>query len=364
MPRETDLLLEQEYGNKVMGIRGGDLVFLYNLDTDVLHGGFVAESDGFYSESEGLFDGKYPYQVKVIPEEPELKMQGASRVLKKLRVNWRDILSETGAKTLLSIMRGNNKLILTAKPDALIDDSYLPPVFSTTLWDYPTQSYGDIPKGNNKYPGVTPAFIIYNMIHRYTNPGDIVLDPMAGSGTTIDVCKGEKRRVVALDIVPVRKDIIQADARNLPLKDEIVDMVFVDSPYGDNIRYNEHPQNIGRIAASEESFYDELEEVMAECFRVIKKGRYLSWLIGDQWAKRVFVPVGFLLYQRLTKYFEPVDIVCVARRNQSSNTPFWHSKAIAHNFFLRGFKYLILVRKPDESQKRRKTMIKWRMYER
>ncbi|MDK2795324.1 MAG: hypothetical protein PWQ22_655 [Archaeoglobaceae archaeon] len=38
------------------------------------------------------------------------------------------------------------------------------------------------PKGDNKYPGVTPALVIHNMIWRYTDPGDLVVDPMADAG--------------------------------------------------------------------------------------------------------------------------------------------------------------------------------------
>jgi hypothetical protein len=40
---------------------------------------------------------------------------------------------------------------------------------------------------------------------------------------------------LGFDIVPYRKDIKQADARNLPLKDKIADFIFIDSPYSDNI---------------------------------------------------------------------------------------------------------------------------------
>ncbi len=75
---------------------------------------------------------------------------------------------------------------------------------TTTLWDYPTQNYGKKLHGNNKYPGVTPAFVIWNLIQRYTLENDLVIDPMCGSGTTIDVCKEENRRVLGFDIVPFR----------------------------------------------------------------------------------------------------------------------------------------------------------------
>ncbi|MEN3039428.1 MAG: DNA methyltransferase [Candidatus Kryptonium sp.] len=367
---------KRAYAYKVLAIKKGDFVFLYNLDTDIIYGTFKAKSDGSYDESIEIFNGKYPYYVDVEPLGEILKVHGASKIFKKLGISWRDILTYKGVKVLQSFIDNSkslttdllfeyefNKANLSVRKEKLVDETFRPPIFSTTLWDYPKQSYGDTPKGDNKYPGVTPAFIIYNLIHRYTSPGDLVCDPMAGSGTTIDVCKEEKRRCIAFDISPTRQDIIQADARNLPLKDDSVDMVFIDSPYGDNIRYNDHPFNIGHISATDERFYDELEKVMVECYRILKDGKILAWLIGDQWAKGVFVPVGFKVYERLTKYFEPMDIVCVARRNQSSNTPFWHNKAIEHNFYLRGFKYLIIVRKVKE-RKERKVKVKWNYYER
>lgn len=240
-----------------------------------------------------------------------------------------------------------------------------PSLEATTLWDYPTQSYGETPKGNNKYPGVTPAFVIYNLVQRYTTPGDLVVDPMCGSGTTIDVCKEENRRVIGYDISPVRPDIIQNDSRNIPLEDNSVDMVFIDSPYSDNIRYNEHPDCIGKISCEEERFYDELEKVMEECYRILKPGKVLGWLIGDQWVKKRFTPVGFRIYQRLCKYFDTVDIVCVVRRGQTSNTALWYHRAIKFNFFLRGFKYLFIMRKPDRKDKEDKyRKIEWTKYER
>jgi len=92
----------------------------------------------------------------------------------------------------------------------------------------------------------------------------------------------------------------------------------------------------------------------------------MGWLIGDQWVKRKFTPVGFKIYEMLTEKvkFEPIDIICVARRNQSSNTRIWHYRAQKFNFFLRGFKYLILVKKPEEREVKSKkiTKIKWQKY--
>ena len=216
---------------------------------------------------------------------------------------------------------------------------------TTTLWDFPTQNYGNILHGDNKYPGVTPAFIIWNLIQRYTKEGDLVIDPMCGSGTTIDVCKEEKRRVLGFDIVPYESDIEQADARKLPLKKEVADFVFIDSPYSDNIKYNNHPDNIGNISCENSLFFKRLDEVTKEMCRILKPWKYIAWLIGDQAKKKKFVPVGFKLYSILERYFNPVDIICVTRHNQTSNTPLWHERARKYNFYLRGFKYLIIMQK-------------------
>jgi adenine-specific DNA-methyltransferase len=177
-------------------------------------------------------------------------------------------------------------------------------------------------------------------------PEDLVAYPMCGSGTTIDVAKEEGREVIGCDIAPYRDDISQIDARSIPLAENSVDFVFIDSPYSDNIKYSDHPACIGNISCEKEEFFDELERVAKEIHRILKPSKVVAWLIGDHWRKKSgLIPVGFKLYQRLLKYFEPVDLVCVARRHQTSNTPLWHQRARKYNFYLRGFKFLLIMRK-------------------
>lgn len=354
------------YGDKVFQIEKGDFLFLLNIDKDILYGPFLAQSKGAKNIEIDAWGGKYPYQVKISHNGEAKFLEKAKKIFEQLNIDWKnEILDPERTDILVKLLNGEKQDLDKIKLSSLSLDEK-PKLEATTLWDYPKQSYGKTPKGDNKYPGVTPAFIIYNLIKRYTEPGDTVLDPMAGSGTTIDVCKEENRNCIAYDIVPTRNDIIQNDARHLPLEDNSIDMIFIDSPYGDNIKYNDHPDNIGNISAEKEEFYNELEKVMKECYRVLKEGKVLAWLIGDQWVKKKFTPVGFRVYERLCKYFEPIDIICVVRRGQTSNTGIWYNRAIRFNFYLRGFKYLLLMRKPilskDKKEKSRK--IKWTRYER
>ncbi len=151
------------------------------------------------------------------------------------------------------------------------------PVFeTTTLWDFPNQNYGDKPHGNNKFSGVTPASVIWNLLLRYTKEEDLVVDPMCGSGTTIDVAKELNRRVVGYDIVSFRNDIVQNDARLIPLQDNSVDFVFIDSPYSDNIKYSDHPACIGKISCEKEEFFTELEKVAKEIHRILKPNKVMA----------------------------------------------------------------------------------------
>ena len=84
----------------------------------------------------------------------------------------------------------------------------------TTLRDYPSQHYGKTIQGSAQYRGATPSYVIWNLLSRYTREGDLVLDPMCGSGTTLDVCTDLGRRGVGFDLQPQRDDIQLGDARS------------------------------------------------------------------------------------------------------------------------------------------------------
>ena len=348
------------HGDGVLQIKRGDFLFLINMDSDTLKGPYIAESGGAKDLVPDAWRGKYPYQVRISKNGEVHEISNAKKILAQAGIGPHDSLDADSALQFSRYLENPDaklELALVANPKPRLE--------STTLWDYPKQSYGSTPKGSNKYAGVTPAFVIYNMIKRYTEPGDLVLDPMAGSGTTLDVCKEEGRKCIAYDVSPVRPEVKQNDARKLPLDDATIDMIFIDSPYGDNIAYNDHPQNIGRISAESPEFYSELEKVMSECHRVLKPGKVIGWLIGDQWVKKKFTPVGFHVYNSLCKYFEPVDLIAVARRSQTSNTGVWHGRALRFNFYLRGFKYLFIMRKrADDTVSDEKRKVSWKQYDR
>jgi adenine-specific DNA-methyltransferase len=226
---------------------------------------------------------------------------------------------------------------------------------STTLWEYPSQDYGTTPHGDTGFLGATPAWVIWNLLQRYTRQGDVVLDPMCGSGTTVDVAAELDRQPLGFDLAPTRPDIRQGDARHLPIKNRTVDFAFVDPPYSTHVQYSDDKRCIGKLDASplngpaaENPYYLALSQVFDELNRVLKPRRYLAVYVSDSFKKgKPFMPIGFELFSILRQRFVPIDIIAVVRQNRKLSRNHWHTEAVKGNFFLRGFNYLLIFKKPD-----------------
>jgi adenine-specific DNA-methyltransferase len=218
----------------------------------------------------------------------------------------------------------------------------------TTLWDYPSQHYGPGVQGSPLYKGATPSYIIWNLLQRYTRPNDLVVDPCCGSGTTMDVARELKRRALGYDVHPTRKDIFRVDARKLPPElTGKADFVFIDPPYATHLDYGPDPRDIGKLEASDGAYYQAMESVFAEIHRILKPGRHMGLYVCDSFVKdKGFYPLGFELFTRLRAKFEPVDIVAVVRHNKTLEMGNYRKAAEEGNFFLRGFNYLFIMRKP------------------
>jgi len=220
---------------------------------------------------------------------------------------------------------------------------------STTLWEYPSQHYGNSIQGDQSYKGATPSWIIWNLLERYTRKNDLVIDPMCGSGTTIDVARDMNRRALGYDLSPQRSDISKCDSRKLPLEDGKADFVFVDPPYSTHIEYSDDPRCIGKLDAQDPLYYESMGRVISEIHRVMRNRRYMALYCSDSFKKKKpFCPIGFDLFSLLRQHFTPVDIISVVRHNQKLKRGNWHREAINGNFFMRGFNYLFIMKKEVE----------------
>lgn len=79
-------------------------------------------------------------------------------------------------------------------------DEYLTtPEYSrrSNLWTYPTGQHDDY---SNGHPAIFPEALAHDHIISWSNPGDLILDPMAGSGTTCKMAVATGRNYLGFDI--------------------------------------------------------------------------------------------------------------------------------------------------------------------
>lgn len=61
-----------------------------------------------------------------------------------------------------------------------------------------------------KYATQKPVKLLERVVHLYTRPGDVCLDPFAGSGTLGRACKSLQRSYILFDINPEAKQVFEA----------------------------------------------------------------------------------------------------------------------------------------------------------
>lgn len=157
----------------------------------------------------------------------------------------------------------------------------------SSVWDFGNR---DNYAGDANFYGNAPTQVVEQCILRLTKETDFVVDPMAGSGTTIDVCKAYNRKVKAFDLTPTRKEVVQNDSRNIPLRDFSTDLVFLHPPYWDMVKYSIKQNDISRLPLN--NFLDSMTQIINESQRILKKDKYLCILIGDIVRKGKFISLS------------------------------------------------------------------------
>lgn len=186
----------------------------------------------------------------------------------------------------------------------------------TTVWSFPSR--GNWASHTPQYRGNWPPEVVRNIITLYSKPGDTVLDPMVGGGTTPVECKLLNRNSISVDINPdaiaITRDRLDlpkeltinlnptkhrtyvGDTRNLDLiNNNSVDLITAHPPYVNIIKYTNKRE--GDLSQLDDylQFYREFCKAIQEYYRVLKPGGYCAVLIGDTHNKGHCVPVSFRL---------------------------------------------------------------------
>ena len=246
----------------------------------------------------------------------------------------------------------------------------------TSVWSF--KQRGNWATHSGEYRGNWSPYIPRNIILKYSDPGDLVLDYFCGSGTTAIECKLLGRKCIALDIndqaIELTKtnlnfsvdeqgslfgqetgvqiyepQVMVGDARDLSvLPENSIDLICAHPPYANIIHYTE--SNINDLSSlGFDDFLAEMAKVAKESFRVLKPGKKCTILIGDSRKQKHVIPLGFKLIQVYLEAGFKLKELIIKRQYNCKTTGFWYSNSIKHNFLLLSHEYLPIFEKPAEN---------------
>ncbi|MDI6769575.1 MAG: DNA methyltransferase [Anaerolineales bacterium] len=275
------------------------------------------------------------------------------------------ITQEYGAN-ISSMVRKRTKIILWEpkgyKPEA------------TTIWSF--KNRGNWATHDGRYRGNWSPYIPRNVILRYTQPGDAILDYFSGGGTTAVESKLLGRRCIARDINPdaltltrenidfqiplnmfsgngmnYQPELVLGDARDLSsIGDETIDLICAHPPYAGIINYSADlvEGDLSRLSVSE--FITEMHKVAQESYRVLKPGRKCAILIGDSRKSKHIVPIAFQTIRAFLNAGFLLRELVIKRQHNCKTTGFWYSNSIRYNFLLLAHEFLPIFEKPETTK--------------
>ena len=229
-----------------------------------------------------------------------------------------------------------------------------------TVWSFPDR--GKWATHDAKYRGNWSPYIPRNLLLRYSNEGDLILDQFAGGGTTLVEAKLLNRNVIGVDINNNALErckekcdfeyensgkvyFYEADARNLNfIPDESIDFICTHPPYANIIKYSEDIENdLSHLEVKD--FLIEMEKVASESYRVLKKDKFCAILMGDTRQKGHIIPMSF----EVMKIFEKVGFktkeIIIKEQHNCKATGFWKTNSVKYNFLLIAHEYLFVFKK-------------------
>ncbi len=240
-----------------------------------------------------------------------------------------------------------------------------------TVWSFPER--GDWATHVGNYRGNWSPYIPRNLILKYTVPGDVVCDPMVGSGTALVECKLLGRAAIGMDVNPdaamvamnrtdfdveplVQGEVASevqiyiGDARNLDrVSSESIDLVATHPPYSGIIPYS-RGLVVGDLSSlSLPEFVSEIGRFAAECFRILKPNKHCAILIGDTRKHRHYIPIHLgILNKFLEAGFVVKEDIIKLQHNTKGAREMWNGHK--YDFYKIGHEHLYVFRKPDANE--------------
>ena len=138
--------------------------------------------------------------------------------------------------------------------------------------------------------------------------------------------------------------LIKADSTNLRgiVPDNCIDFIFAHPPYADIIRYSDNiKEDLSRLNLQE--FLNRIKLFSKECFRILKKSKVCSILIGDTRKNKNIIPIGFYVMDIFIQTGFKLKEIIIKEQHNCQTTNYWKNKKIS--FYLLAHEYIFIFEK-------------------
>ena len=233
-------------------------------------------------------------------------------------------------------------------------------------------------KHANVYHGNFIPQVPNQLIRRYTNEGDTVLELFSGSGTTLFECERLNRNYIGFDI---NKQIIQyvedkmADCQSInfslcncdvtndnlfkEMADEActrqgidkVDFMIAHPPYLDIVKFTQDERDLSQISDLD-VFLDKFTHAIRNGISYLQKGKYFAVVAGDVYKRSEVIPLAFYMMDVIKRNFN-VKMKGIIIKNIEGNKgklgvqDIWKYRALQSDYFLFKHEYIFVFKKMD-----------------
>ncbi|MBE6201515.1 MAG: site-specific DNA-methyltransferase [Rikenellaceae bacterium] len=243
-----------------------------------------------------------------------------------------------------------------------------------SLWLIPERAKSG--KHKNVYHGNFVPQIPNQLIRRYTDTGDTILELFSGGGTTLFECENLQRDYLGFDINEhiieyVNEKMQECTTINYAIKNvdvtnsadfsmhieewlsqydkNQVDFMIAHPPYLDIVKFTNDSRDLSNIP-DVDLFIEKLTGAISTGFQYLKKNGYFAIVAGDIYKKSEVIPLAFMIMNAVRQTLN-VKLKGVVVKNIEGNRgklgaqDIWKYRALKSDYFLFKHEYIFVFKK-------------------